>query len=159
MELPARGPRAFMLNPSLPITLIIPWMSDLLILNLNLAPFLSSFNLVSGDDHLKCYVCTGTEDECSKDKLKGDSSKQMACPTGKDQCTRFWSKKDDKTVVVQSCGDDKVCKDLKAKCDKITDGKCAVGCCKTNLCNAGSPVSFSVFLMTVCSALGLALLK
>ena len=83
----------------------------------------------------------------------------MTCPSGMDKCMRTWAKKDDATAVVQSCGNDATCKALKEKCDEVTDGKCAVGCCDTDLCNGGSPVSFSVFLMTVCSALGLALLK
>ncbi|KAL9968468.1 hypothetical protein ACROYT_G026846 [Oculina patagonica] len=109
---------------------------------------------------LKCYTCIGTEDSCSKDKLKDDSSKVTTCPSGYNVCMRTWAKNDDgDTAVVQSCGTDATCKTLKDKCDEVTEGKCAVGCCDTDLCNAGSPVSFSMFLMTVCAALGLALLK
>ena len=70
---------------------------------------------------------------------------------------RIWAKKDDDTLVVNSCSNEALCETAEdAKCDA---DKCAVGCCDTDLCNAGSPISFSVFLMTVCSALGLALLK
>ena len=76
-----------------------------------------------------------------------------------DECTRTWAKKDDVTVVANSCGNEETCKELKKICDDAKGGKCAVGCCDTDLCNAGSPVSFSVFLMTVSAALGLALLN
>jgi len=80
----------------------------------------------------------------------------MTCPSGMDKCMRTWAKVNDVTAVVNSCSNEATCKSNEdAKCD----GKCAVGCCDTDLCNVGSPVSFSVFLMTVCSALGLVLLK
>ena len=107
---------------------------------------------------LKCYVCLGTEDTCSKDKLKGDSSAQVTCPSGMDKCMRTWMKKSDVKAVVNSCTNEAGCKAAEAVCDKA-DFDCKVGCCDTDLCNAGSPVSFSMFLMTVCSALGLVLLK
>ena len=116
--------------------------------------FLSNFISVSG---LKCYVCKGTEDTCSKDKLKADSSKEVTCPSGMDRCIRAWARKGDGTGVVNSCSNELLCKaNEDTKCDV---DKCAVGCCDTDLCNASSPVSFSAFLMTVCCTLGLALLK
>jgi len=101
----------------------------------------------------------GTDKTCSKEKLQEDDSKQTICHLGMDKCMRTWVKKDSDTLVVNSCGNDAECKELKEKCDDAKDGECAVGCCDSDLCNAGSSVSFSVFLMTVCSALGLALLK
>lgn len=107
---------------------------------------------------LKCYQCLGTEEDCKKDKLEADKTKySVSCPTG--TCIRVWGKKDDKTLVAESCGDEAGCETAKKECDNIKDGKCAVGCCNSDYCNAGSSVSFSVFLMTVSSALGLALLK
>ena len=118
---------------------------------------LSNFISVSG---LKCYVCNGTDTACSKDKLKADSSKEKTCPSGMDRCIRDWSKKDDTTEVVSSCSNESLCKAAEdAADDDCKADKCAVGCCDTDLCNAGSPVSFSVFLMTVCCTLNLALLK
>ena len=82
----------------------------------------------------------------------------MTCPSGADKCMRTWAKQGDVTAVGQSCTNDAGCKAAEAVCDKA-GGDCKVGCCDTDLCNAGSPVAFSMFLMTVCSALGLALLK
>ena len=115
---------------------------------------LSNFISVSG---LKCYECIGTDKTCSKDELKKDSSKESTCASGMDRCMRVWAKKGDTTAVVNSCSNESLCKTAEdAKCDV---DKCAVGCCDTDLCNAGSPVSFSMFLMTVCCTLGLALLK
>ncbi|KAL9953716.1 hypothetical protein ACROYT_G041172 [Oculina patagonica] len=109
---------------------------------------------------LKCYTCIGTDDSCSKGELEKDSSRETTCPSGWNICTRTWAKDDDgNTAVVQSCGTDATCKLLKDKCDEVAVGECAIGCCDTDLCNAGSSVSFSVFLMTICSILGLALLK
>ena len=107
---------------------------------------------------LKCYFCGGTEEACAKDKLKGDSSKEMTCPAGSDRCLRTWVKKDGAKGVTNSCSSEAGCKAAEEICDKA-DYDCKVGCCDEDLCNAGSPVSFSVFLTTVCSALGLALLK
>ncbi|KAL9953393.1 hypothetical protein ACROYT_G040803 [Oculina patagonica] len=107
---------------------------------------------------IKCYVCKGTEDTCSKDKLEGDKTKQQDCPDV-DRCLRTWYKKDGNIQVTNRCSTDAACKIAKEACDKIDEGKCAVGCCDKDLCNAGSHASFSVFLMAVCSAVGLALLK
>ena len=101
----------------------------------------------------------GTEEVCAKDKMKGDNSKQMPCSEKQNRCIRTWAKKDDETLVVNQCGTEADCKTLKDACDKTKEGKCAVGCCDKDLCNAGPPVSFSLFLTAVCSALGLALLK
>ena len=107
---------------------------------------------------LKCYVCKGTEEACSKSKLEADkASKSVDCPT--DKCMRFWSKKDDVTEVVNSCSSSALCTAAEKACDDVKEGKCAVGCCDSDYCNAGSSFSFSVILMTVTSALGLALLK
>ena len=115
---------------------------------------LLNFISVSG---LKCYECIGTDSACSKDKLTADSSKESTCAPGMDKCMRVWAKNDDTTAVVSSCSNELLCKAAEdAKCDV---DKCAVGCCDTDLCNAGSPISLSVFLMTVCCALGLALLR
>jgi len=106
---------------------------------------------------LKCYDCIGSEADCSKEELQKDNSKETTCPSGMDMCMRVWAKSGDAKAVVNSCTNDSLCKLAEnAKC-QVDD--CAVGCCDTDLCNAGSPVSFSVFLMTVCTALGLALLK
>ena len=79
------------------------------------------------------------------------------CPGG--ECIRVWGKKDDVTSVANYCGDSSTCEKLKKNCDEIKEGKCAVGCCDSDYCNVGSSYSASVILMTVTSALGLALLN
>lgn len=108
---------------------------------------------------LKCYICKGGGDTCSKDNLEKNKAKYAKTCTGDtNQCVRLWEKKDDKTTIANSCANDAGCTLVKDLCDEA-DHKCAVGCCKSDLCNASSPVLFSVFLMTVCFALGLALLK
>ncbi|XP_078355351.1 uncharacterized protein LOC144639965, partial [Oculina patagonica] len=124
-----------------------------------------------------CFSCTGTEDECAKDKLEEDKAKYVVtCPSLDDQCMKTWGKKDDKTVVVNSCASKAVCDATKKKaCDDYKGGKSAVSCCNTDECNAGSAglqavaikctndapssLPFSVFLMTVFSVLGLALVS
>ena len=114
----------------------------------------SDFISVSG---LKCYECIGTDKTCSKDKLKADSSKEVTCASGMDRCIKAWARKGDGTGVVNSCSNELLCKaNEDTKCDV---DECAVGCCDTDLCNAGSPVSISVFLMTVCCTLGLVPVK
>ena len=116
---------------------------------------LSNFISVSA---LKCYNCIGTEAGCSKNELEKDSSKETTCLPGFDRCMRKWYKTGDAKAVINSCSSESLCKIAEdAKCGDMDD--CAFGCCDTDLCNAGSPVSFSVLLMTVCAALGLALLK
>ena len=107
---------------------------------------------------LKCYTCAGTEEKCSKSKLEANKASMSGeCPGG--ECIRVWGKKDDVTLVANSCGDSSACEKLKKNCDEIKEGKCAVGCCDSDYCNVGSSYSASVILMTVTSALGLALLN
>ncbi|PFX20614.1 uncharacterized protein LOC111336682 [Stylophora pistillata] len=109
---------------------------------------------------LKCYVCLGTEDDCSKKKLEANKdSKSKDCPPGMNECMRVWAKKDGNTAVANSCSNSLGCDAAKKVCDDLKDGECVVGCCDSDYCNAGSSVSVSVILMTVSSALGLALLK
>ena len=115
---------------------------------------LSNFISVSG---LKCYSCYGNEKTCSKDELKKNSSTETTCVAPLDICMRIWGKDGDTIKVSQYCSMEALCK--AAQNAKCAVDKCAVGCCDTDLCNTGSPVFFSVFLMTVCSVLGLALLK
>ena len=91
--------------------------------------------------------------------MKGDEGKQTTCPDGYNQCIRAWNEMDDKITFISQCGTEAKCKERKDACDKSGEGKCAISCCDTDLCNAGSPVSFNVFLVAVCSTLGLALLK
>ncbi|CAH3144571.1 unnamed protein product [Pocillopora meandrina] len=113
---------------------------------------------------LKCYVCSGNEDTCSKSKLEGDKDTYLKeCPSGFDRCARSWSKKDDVNAVGNSCANEAACDAADELCDKlkdtIKDYKCGVGCCTDDACNAGSPVTFSFFLLIVSSVLGLALMK
>jgi len=114
-----------------------------------------SFAVLVTVSGLKCYDCRGTEKDCAKEKL--DSDKEKTCESGLDTCARTWGKSGDVTAVVNYCTTEALCKAAQdAKCE---GDDCAVGCCDTDLCNAGSPVSFSVFLMSACCVLGLALLK
>ena len=109
---------------------------------------------------IKCYVCgPKTDDTCTKDNLEKDNKYVKSCSAGTNQCIRTWAKVDDITTIQNLCGNDAACTTIKELCDKSSKGKCAVGCCDTDLCNAGSPVSFSLFLITVSPALVLALLK
>ncbi|KAL9985360.1 hypothetical protein ACROYT_G007754 [Oculina patagonica] len=109
---------------------------------------------------LKCYVCSGTEDTCSKGTLEGSKDKYLKeCGLGADKCIRTWLHKDGNTAVGNDCTNQLGCDLAQTVCDNVdSEVDCKVGCCSSDECNAGSPVSFSIFLMTVCSALGLALL-
>ncbi|KAL9968423.1 hypothetical protein ACROYT_G026799 [Oculina patagonica] len=106
---------------------------------------------------LKCYDCTGEGDKCAKDNL--GSSQEKTCQPQLDTCMRIWRKKHFKTSIASSCSNLGRCDAAVRDCEDSDEGECIVGCCRDDLCNAGSPVSFSVFLMTVSAALGLALLK
>jgi len=108
---------------------------------------------------LKCYSCSGTEDDCKKNTLEGNKDKYLiTCPVGKDKCGRSFVKKDGSTVVENGCTYQLECDSLQAVCDNADDVTCKVGCCDEDACNVGSHVSFNVILLTECSALGLALL-
>jgi len=109
--------------------------------------------LVTAVTALKCYVCSGTEDDCKKSTLEGDKNKYLIeCGKGYDKCMREF-KKDSTAWVKNSCSNWSGCYQAKTVC-----GQCEVSCCDEDECNVGSHVSFNVFLLTVCFALGLALL-
>ena len=78
---------------------------------------------------------------------------------------RMWESEGFKTAVLIYCSSSTICSAIEEACDDDDDdlnvkvGKCLVGCCDSDYCNAGSSFSFGVILMTVTSALGLALLK
>ena len=108
---------------------------------------------------LKCYECDGTEDDCKKSTLEGNKTKYLiTCEDGEDKCMRTFIKKDGVTAVSNECTNQLGCDLAQAVCDNLDDVTCKVGCCDEDECNVGSHVSFNVFLLTVCSALGLALL-
>ena len=111
---------------------------------------------------LECYQCSGTEDYCKKSTLESNQDKYLAtCPIEEDHCYRFFLKKDSVTHVTNNCTSQFACTVKQALCDKYADDHditCEVGCCDKDACNVSSHVSFNVILLTVCSALGLALL-
>ncbi|KAL9951846.1 hypothetical protein ACROYT_G044581 [Oculina patagonica] len=88
----------------------------------------------------KCYACTGTDDECAKDKLVADKAKYLVtCPLSKDRCiTVSWVKNDDKISVWKSCLTKSECDTYKKNCD-MAGVPCAVNCCDTDECNAVTP--------------------
>ncbi|XP_027039951.1 uncharacterized protein LOC113668267 isoform X4 [Pocillopora damicornis] len=113
---------------------------------------------------LKCYVCSGNEDSCSKSKLESNKGTYLQeCSSLFDRCARSWSKKDDVSAVANNCATKDICDTAENLCDKLKDNikdyQCGVGCCTSDGCNAGSPVTFSFFLLIVSSVLGLALMK
>lgn len=112
---------------------------------------------------LKCYECHGTEDDCKKSTLEFNVDKYLKkCPAGLDKCGRVWIKTKSTTIVKNSCTNTFDCElQSKSICDRLDDlddTECAWDCCDTDACNAGSPVSFSAFLLTVSSIQGLALM-
>ena len=108
---------------------------------------------------LKCYECDGTEDDCKKSTLEGDKNKNLIeCGKDYDKCMRSFRKKDSAALVTNSCSNQLVCYQTIVKCGQYNDVTCKVSCCDDDECNVGSHVSFNVFLLTVCFALGLALL-
>ena len=83
----------------------------------------------------------------------------MECRT--DRCMRIWEKVKNATTVLTSCSNRQHCDSMKETCDELDDADdfdCAVGCCSTDACNTGLPVSVSVFMLTMSSVLGLALM-
>ena len=107
---------------------------------------------------LKCYVCSGTEDDCKKSTLEDDKDKYSRdCPSGLDKCMRIFRKKDSATMVENSCSNELGCNQAIITCSLYNDATCKASCCDKDECNVGSYVSFNVFLLTACSALGLGL--
>ena len=109
---------------------------------------------------LKCYECSGSESDCEKSTLQNNQNKYLkTCPLGADKCFRTFLEKDGTTLVTNDCTNQFGCNLAQSVCDNYADDiTCKVGCCDEDACNVGSPVSFNVILLTVCSALGLALL-
>ncbi|XP_078355823.1 uncharacterized protein LOC144640598 [Oculina patagonica] len=114
---------------------------------------------------IKCYHCLGTKDACAKDKLERDKAKYVkTCPRSLDRCMLYWTIKDKQAVAMSTCADKMFCDATKQACSNSSAAAadCAVRCCETDECNAVSPAashSFSVFLMSFCSVLGLALIN
>lgn len=126
--------------------------------------YFASFTFLSAHS-LKCYSCVefGKESEedtvCSKSKLDANEAKYVTtCLGDLDTCQRSHGTAKDIHAVSMSCTTASLCEDAKKKCDDSGDN-CGVACCTTDKCNAGSSVSFNVFLMAVSSLLGPALLK
>ena len=109
---------------------------------------------------LKCYKCTGTEDDCAKSTLQNNQNKYLKeCPLAADKCFRTFLEKDGTTSVNNDCTNQWGCDLAQSVCDNYAgDITCKVGCCDEDACNVGSHVSFNVILLSVCSALGLTLL-
>ena len=94
----------------------------------------------------KCYKCS----DCgSKD------GEETTCPSGFDMCGKSYTKADGKETIGRNCTTKPLFDLAKAACKKLKEAKkdaeCDVGCCDTDLCNAGSAPSFSVVLITLCS--------
>ena len=108
---------------------------------------------------LKCYECSGTEDDCKKSTLEGNKDKYLSdCGAEKDKCLRSFVQKDSATLVTNSCSNQLGCYREIINCGQYNDVTCKVSCCDEDECNVGSHVSFNVILLTACSAMGLALL-
>ena len=53
---------------------------------------------------LKCYQCSGTEDDCKKSTLEGDNDKYLkTCSSGEDKCIRGYLEKDGASLVSNDC--------------------------------------------------------
>ena len=123
--------------------------------------FVSCFSSCSSVMALQCYQCSGTEDDCKKSTLESNKDKYLiTCPLGADRCFRTFVKKDSQTHVTNGCDNQLGCSLAQTICDEYgnDDITCKVGCCDKDACNVGSHVSLNVILLTVFSALGLALL-
>ena len=109
---------------------------------------------------LRCYKCQGTEDDCAKSTLQGNKDVYLrTCQLGADRCIRSFLKEDGNTIVRNACTNQLGCDLAQTICDHYDDKiTCKIGCCDDDACNVGSHVSFNVFLLSVCSALGMALM-
>ena len=90
--------------------------------------------------------------------MEADEAKYLRdCSLG--TCQRSENTVLDIHAVTMICTTKKFCEDAKKACENGGSKDCAVACCTTDKCNAGSSVTFSVSVMFVCSAVGLALRK
>ena len=76
-----------------------------------------------------------------------------------DTCQRSHNTALDIHSVTMICTTKDRCEANKKVCKEKGNEDCAVVCCSTDKCNPGSSVTPSVFLMFVCSVVGLALRK
>lgn len=80
------------------------------------------------------------------------------CNASEDRCMRKWTERSGVRKVENRCSDRHRCIGEKKACEDM-NGKSKLSCCDKSECNAGSALFDSVFLLTVCSVLTLALLK
>ena len=107
---------------------------------------------------LKCWECTGSENDCSKDTLADHKDEKLkTCDDSMNTCMRTSAEADGETGVVSLCNTKEICDVAKKACED--SGECEVGCCTTDECNASSALSSSVILLAACSVFGLGLLK
>ena len=94
---------------------------------------------------LKCYQCSGTEDDCKKSTLEGDKDKYLiTCPSGQDKCMRTFLKKGSATLVSNTCTNQVGCNSVEISCAQY-DKTCKVGCRDEDECNTGELEPFTDF--------------
>ena len=91
---------------------------------------------------LKCYSCSGTEDDCKKSTLEGDKDKYLGeRSSGEDKCMRTFLKKGSATYVENDCSKEVDCNRAIIQCGLYSGVTCKVSCCDDDECNVGSHVS------------------
>lgn len=89
---------------------------------------------------LKCYHCSGSEDECSDENVANSSNAQTVCSEVQDTCVWFYDRfNKSQEQVRMNCTSTDTCKNdiescMKAMRTKATDC-CDVVCCDSDFCN------------------------
>ena len=100
------------------------------------------FSFLCSTAPLKCYVCEGTKDECSAEKLSSNNQTQQVCSIENARCIWVYFKSNrNQEMVYMNCTTTCTCNSIKKYCKKsestFETGCCDGVCCDSDLCNKG----------------------
>lgn len=104
-------------------------------------------------NHLRCYECLGSRENCSEEKISTNSDKQIVCGSVEDRCILVYSRDENLKQFKMNCSHrDHTCREEVESCNEAMKTKklqcCDVTCCDSDFCNkpiySGLPFEITV---------------